>query len=684
MSRYKKITTICCAAVIALGLAACGGGGDGITTEQQAQIDAAKAAEAAQAAQDKAVADAKAAIAAAETEEAAQAAIDTAVAVGITAAQLRELETARDERVMELAVLGRAGAQRMALMDASGMIDTSEEALSTQEGVDAARTAIAALRQAIADAVDVDDKSMYETQLNNAVAAVDEAQGGIDTATRRTNQMTALSDASTTLQAALAALSGSTPTQAQLDAANNALVALNTAIEGGADLTDDEKAPYQREADNAAAPIQTAEKAKEDADDEAEKTANAAMAVTARKLYAGIAAPTGDVTNPALTDRAAAYNTSHDAILVSAGGPAGATAAAVTLSEDKKTTVAANHGWAGKRFADPKGGTEYEAMVWSNVEAPKMGRKFGHMDPGTGTTRDFEYDLDANGYLTAAEADGVGANNDAFVASRIAFTGVTRTAGMETFKKTADDVFVKVPGSYHGVAGTYRCTPASGNTCSATAAEKGFTFESGETWTFEPTNANARVTSGIDTMYSSYGWWIRTATDGKVTVSAFHDHKDGATTPTTVNLPEAGTATYVGGAAGKYALTSTTGGINDAGHFTARATLEAEFGTGDANTISGTIDQFVGADGESRDWTVKLNETDSTDGGLIDGLGGAGGTAVGTVWTIGDDAADKSGSWSGNLREQGTDGVPQVATGTFDSTYGTAGKMVGAFGANEQ
>ena len=42
MSRYRKITTICCAAVLALGLAACGGGDDGIPV---AERDAAVAAE---------------------------------------------------------------------------------------------------------------------------------------------------------------------------------------------------------------------------------------------------------------------------------------------------------------------------------------------------------------------------------------------------------------------------------------------------------------------------------------------------------------------------------------------------------------------------------------------------------------------------------------------------------------
>ena len=39
MSRYRKLTTICCAAVFALGLAACGGGSSGPTADQQAAID---------------------------------------------------------------------------------------------------------------------------------------------------------------------------------------------------------------------------------------------------------------------------------------------------------------------------------------------------------------------------------------------------------------------------------------------------------------------------------------------------------------------------------------------------------------------------------------------------------------------------------------------------------------------
>ena len=149
--------------------------------------------------------------------------------------------------------------------------------------------------------------------------------------------------------------------------------------------------------------------------------------------------------------------------------------------------------------------------------------------------------------------------------------------------------------------------------------------------------------------------------------------------PVDITNLEAGTARYVGGAAGKYALASSTGGTNDAGHFTARATLDADFGD---DMISGTIDMFMGADGMARDWSVELNETAIVpNGGSITAL-----TTEATVWSIGDDDdnAAASGQWSGNLREEGDDGVPMVATGTFYTEYGTTGRMVGAFGANRE
>ena len=609
----------------------------------------------------------------AETEEAAQAAYDAVDQAAISGDESAKLQMALADKLADLAMMAREDEQKQALMDAAGMIDTSD--LSTQELVDAAEAGIRALRQALEDADDVSDadKAMYMSTLDDAVAAVDGAQDGIDTATRRTNQMAALSGASDTLQAALTALFGSTPTQAQLDAANNARTALMTAITDAADLTDAEKAPYQREANNAAAPIQTAQTAFENAEDEATKTANAAMAALAAKLYAGI----GSAPLVASGDgvRAAVYSGTSDAEITVTRDPDLTEAGSTDVTEALKATdmtVADLHGWKGKQYTASGTGVvgTYEAHVYSREGAATQGDKFGK--PGETTAPDgYEYGLDADGELAT------------LVAAQIESPSFDQGAGVKEFELGTNLERVVISGMYHGVSGTYYCDPANDGTCSSTVAAEGFTLGGG-TWTFKPTNPEARVTSVADTMYASYGWWLHTAEDGTLTASAFEDYKGGDDTAELASAVDTlqGTATYSGGAAGKYALSSALpGGVNDAGHFTAKATLSANFIT---DKITGTIDQFVDGDGESKDWSVALQEQGVGATGAILGDDGTG-TAKMTVWTIGGTAAAAAGQWSGQLYENHeTSGVPQVATGTFFSTYGTAGRLVGGFGASEQ
>ena len=671
--RELKFLTVAAVVALGLGLAGCGGGGS----------DTADAPPPAVEPEPTPYETAQMAIAAATTAEAAQAAYD-AVKGDVTAAQGEMLQAAVDARIMAINMAARADEQKMALSDAAGMVDTSDEALSTQDGVDAARMAIAGLRQAIADAVDVDDTSMYETMLATAVTAVDDAQGGIDTETRRTNQMAALMDASTTLQTALSALSGQTPTQEQLDAANAALTGLNDAITAGADLTEDEKAPYVREAGNAAMPIRVAQTAFDDAEYEAMQDANRDARIAAARLFGGISAQmgAGDGTTFAETDRDAFYNEAGTAILLSIGdGEAAHSEVSATLSLDKKTSVADNEGWEGKRYhrTTPASAGTYEAVVYSNVAAPKQGKKFG----AAASDDDFEYVL-TNGGLTFAQLTAAASGTTPAAASRIVLTGVTRTAGTETFKlpdpNPQNEQLITVSGSFHGVAGTYSCDTGAGRdaACTAAVAAKGFTLAG--TWTFMPTDANARVTEAADTAYSSYGWWLhKSADDRNWTASAFVDDKGADQAVGGVIDALDGTATYMGGAAGHYALFSRTGGTNDSGQFTARATLEADFTNNeDDDAITGTIDQFIGADGESRDWSVKLNAS------AIANVGTFGDDTNGTVWTMDGLAAPASGEWSGSLRELGDDGVPEAATGTFYTTHGPGNRMVGAFGANKQ
>ena len=56
------------------------------------------------------------------------------------------------------------------------------------------------------------------------------------------------------------------------------------------------------------------------------------------------------------------------------------------------------------------------------------------------------------------------------------------------------------------------------------------------TWTFKPSNANARVKSAADTDYASYGWWLKkTENDATYTASAFVDKKGTAAVASGIN-----------------------------------------------------------------------------------------------------------------------------------------------------
>ena len=432
--------------------------------------------------------------------------------------------------------------------------------------------------------------------------------------------------------------------------------------------------------------VDDAAKAKEEDDRKANEAA-------AAKLYSGIYETADDAAGTAVGDVFAAYNAADapetgtlaaTLIMVTTGD--GTVANTYALSLDRKTMVADNYGWQGKRYVRTRPASEgtYEAVVYSNVEDAEMGRKFGHADPGTGEGRDYEYEIDADRVLTEANADGVGGTGDAFLAARVDSPSFDQSAGIKEFDLPDNTVAVMIDGSYHGVDGTYSCTPGADSTCASQVAALGFTLgqtadanneftAGGGEWSFTPDNPNAQVSEAADTEYASYGWWLhKTENDLTYTASAFVDEK--GTVAAAANLDALnGTATYEGGAAGQYALTSTTGGTNDSGTFTARAILKADFtNNGDADAITGILDMFMGADGQSRDWEVELEGSDIGDAGGI-GEAGDGTDPVMTVWTIGETAAEADGSWTGTLRNNGDDGVPQVATGTFYSTYGTDG-----------
>ena len=578
-----------------------------------------------------------------------------------TAAQtaLREAQEAREAVNMAIADLDRTTETGMKVGDAIDKANELEEDRSA-DAITAAKVAIKVAEEAIGEDDDSYDERIMMAK--NAVARAEE-RNAVDMA---------IMDARTAIEglAADADADAVAAVQTQLTAAK-------MAVDENEHLTDAEEAGHtetiallQVTVTHAQARVEADAEKERMAEEEAEKTRNEANAAMAAKLYAGIgSAPlmsTGD------GQRTATYTGTNHAditLTIDDAAPGDGTDTTAVLTEDKDTSVAANHGWEGKRYTltMPASGGEYEAYVYSNVEEPTMGKKFGDDEEN----EEFQYLL-TEGALPAEQIR----------PERVALPGVTRTAGTETFDlpdpNPSGETIVNVQGSYHGVSGTYSCV-AGNDSCTATVAASGFTLAGGGTWTFTPSSANARVMDAADTTYASYGWWLhKAANDGAFTASAFVDYKGGNGTAelsgSIINGLD-GTATYRGGAAGKYALASSTGGTNDAGHFTARATLEADFTNNTAETaITGAIDMFIGADGQSRNWEVELSGSPITDSGSF-------GVATDrATWTIDGTAATASGNWSGQLYDTGDDGVPQTATGTFYSEYGTAGRMVGAFG----
>ena len=675
--KNPKLKSLAVAAVAALGLAACGGGDAPLQPHVEPST----------------YEGALAAIKAAATEAAAQAAYDDVDRTAMTGAQAAQLVAALGERNAALEETARIEAQKAALTVAADAIDTS--GLSNADAVAAARNAVNGLKAALdaADGVSDADKAMYRSLLDDADAAVRMAQAGLDALDRMTAQRTAITDALAAARAALRAVNDGS-TEAEVMAADAAVAALGMAIDDATDLPEGDLTVARARGSLGVlvAWLAAAKERRTAALEKAREAEMAAIAARAAKLYPGIA-PWDGTAGPSRRHAAHAAD-GDDAILVAFGAetPEGMTA---RLDPGEETPVFENRGWQGRRYvsSDTTGappGDGFEAVVYSNVEG--LGRKFGSAMPGTGAGREFEYML-ADGALALVTG---GRAEPAFSASRVGSPRFVNIADVKRFRKRGDATNVLIPGSYYGVSGTYDCTPGAGGACGVRVAAAGFDLgtasaddaftNNGGTWTFRPDDPNARVVHAVDSAYASYGWWLHTAGRneqrfGALNASAFEDEKGGVPAAGSIDTLY-GTATYLGGAAGQYALSSLTGGTNDAGSFVARATLEADF-TG--NTVSGAIDGFTGADGMARDWSVELTDQAVSAGGVIAGDGTAGSTARQmTLWTIGGKAVAASGGWTGTFRDNGDDGVPKVVTGTFYTEFGHEGRMVGGFGANRQ
>ena len=233
----------------------------------------------------------------------------------------------------------------------------------------------------------------------------------------------------------------------------------------------------------------------------------------------------------------------------------------------------------------------------------------------------------------------------------------------------------------------------------------------GTGWEFE-SDDNVKEGETPDADYMYFGYWLKSPVGDGTTDYAFATFSGGSnannfvsdnrTLYDSANL----TATYEGGAAGMYVSRELrlVNGLVDVhspgtyGRFTAKAELEANFGTHDplddgtavTNTIHGTISEFRDGDTDLG-FEVTLGRSGITQGtGVVDGTGN-------TTAMFGDNGPG-TGDWSAQLFGPAVDSdstarqmnaFPTGVAGRFDAVTTNTGattqsRVVGAFAAEEK
>ena len=321
MSRYRKFTTICCAAALAFGLAACGSSSDDdtadstppvvtpdpepdpIDAERKAISDAIAAAQVAaqmvtDAATDDQVAAADIAVAAAMN------AIDdaTLISAGEAATSKASLATiqgqlaaAKSSRTMTMNLATQRGTISSAIAAATTAVDAVADD-STAEEVEAAENAIAAANAAIAEAGGIlaseaaakrAKVAALQTSLDNAKssrqmamdAADEEERQRLAMEARRTEQLAAINMAIEAARTAVGMVNDES-TQQQVDNANAAVANAKAKIDEAADVSDDMKATHTASVDTLATSLTNAGNSWQMAQDANQEIANQRMAIS--------------------------------------------------------------------------------------------------------------------------------------------------------------------------------------------------------------------------------------------------------------------------------------------------------------------------------------------------------------------------------------------------------------------
>ena len=628
-----------------------------------------------------------------DTANAAIIALDAALDAATDLTDAQKLDALTDvtlakRKVMaaETVLAENVGSQRMALTEAAGalaMIDLAD--LDTPAKIAAANEAIEALEMALTNATHLSDaaKAMYQTQLDTATETVRVAQTGMDRDGRMMAQRTAIMNAVTMARTAVAGVSD-TSTDSEVASADAAVQAVKDAIAAAEDLSADDA-----EIISARAVLATIEPNLADA-----KTSRMAyldkkgdedmetMAATGKALRAALAGNATEGTTA--LDNATVTWTTDEGLMITPAAGAGAIDDEVTLEPvtfGDGNSVGALGSWMGMDYADMEG--TGDAMVTTGARV--------YTNKGPGKRVPF-----AKAGYTIIAADAANAGSVLLVSTGTEETGIDLGDVMaSTFEHSGTQnhtipegrAWLAVRGTFDGAPGEFRCT----GTCTSTNDGSGAPSGLGGTWHFKPdTGAMVHQSDGH---YLYYGWWVSKDSKGIPTAASAFTGRFGTDTADdgldVVDLTSdalTGFATYVGNAAGKFAMNNPLDGTGSGGHFTADAMLEAKFNGEDNPGVTGTIDNFRLNDGsEDPNWSVSLARG---------ALGATGITAPeddATVWSINGNEALASGTWSGTMYDEAVAGdaddgsnIPTTATGMFYSEFSSIGRMVGAFGANKQ
>ena len=349
------------------------------------------------------------------------------------------------------------------------------------------------------------------------------------------------------------------------------------------------------------------------------------------------------------------------------------------LKDAVGTMAARKNEWSGTMVTarDPATRNTDTVLVYTNIEAPKsvaFSKVFGVGNRAIGTT----------GGDSNIQSDDLSTGNLPFAHGTNAATDVNEV--------------IRIPGTYAGAPGVYRCIEAAGVGCTSQGTVDGIQLAgTGTSWTFEPSPGAMAIQK--DTNYSYFGWWLREKPDGSYTPSVFYGHNTGHSLADSLVFPssQTGTATYSGPAVGKFAI---AGFPNTGGHFTADARLSVDFEGGvksnnDAGAVEGAVTNFM-VGGAEMPWRVDFS---SIPVGQFGDFNGGHGSATWTIDGVASNdpsfpppAGSNVGTYRGvfQLNNDFNDRVPMTITGAWQVPYSAGnnteafGHMIGAFGVTRE